>query len=181
MLRRHAACFLATLCLWQPLSASASHYSLPQVDFVSSAERKLLANAQIFNTEVLLEWTATEAKRLWLQSQTKWSEGRLKALAARCDLLRIPGIGPTAAEALQRSEVLDTRDLANQVPDELLKKIKDGTRGTPFATRLPALDTLATWIIAAQRLPVILDFESWEVEELTSQIRTRTKPETKPN
>lgn len=153
-------------------SALASHYSLSKVDFVSAHERKQLAKAGIHDTEVLLEWVSTRQNRRWLTKQTGIAEDRLLFWAARCDLLRIVGIGPSIADALQKAEVLDALDLARDEAPGLLARLKVATRGTGMAQRLPAEDTLATWIAAAQRLRTVIDFDPWEVQALVKLIRT---------
>jgi len=153
-------------------SAMASHYSLTKVDFVTAKERKLLSRAGIFDTQVLLDWLGDDRNRRWVTEQTGLDDGRLRFLAARCDLLRIVGIGPTIAEALQKAEVLDTSDLARDNADDLLARLKVATRGSSMASKLPAEDTLDTWIRAAKRLRPRIDFDPWEVQALVKIVRT---------
>lgn len=152
--------------------ANASHYSLGKVDFVTAAERKAFARAGIHDTQVMLEWLQRQKDRTWIARQTGLSEERLRELAARCDLLRITGIGPSIADALMKSEILDVYDLARDEPTELLSRLRVATRGTPMARLLPAEDTLATWIRDAKRLQPLLDFDPWQVESLLKQIKT---------
>jgi predicted flap endonuclease-1-like 5' DNA nuclease len=153
-------------------SAMASHYSLAKVDFVTTKERKLLSRAGILDTQVLLEWLGDDKNRRWVSDQTGLDDERLRFLAARCDLLRIVGIGPTIAEALQKAEVLDTSDLARDNADDLLARLKVATRGSSMANKLPAEDTLDTWIRAAKRLRARIDFDPWEVPALVKIVRT---------
>lgn len=163
---------LVLLSLLLVMPAHASHYSLSKVDFVSAPEKKLFAKAGIHDTQVLLQWLQTSRDRRWLEKQTGLSDERLKEIAARCDLLRVTGIGPSIADALMSAEVLDTYDLARDEPEPLLSRLKVATRGTPMARLLPATDTLATWIRDAKRLQPILDFDPWEVEALVKQLKT---------
>jgi hypothetical protein len=169
---------IATLLLvFTAAAAHASHYALGKVDFVTAAEKKAFGRAGIHDTQVMLQWLQNQKDRTWVARQTGLAEERLRELAARCDLLRITGIGPSIADALMKSEILDVYDLARDTPDELLERMKVATRGTPMARLLPATDTLATWIRAAKRLQPILDFNPWEVEALLSQIKTgRSRP-----
>lgn len=161
-------------------AANASHYSLSQVDFVTAVERKAFARAGIHDTQVMLDWLQRQKDRTWIARQTGLSEERLRELAARCDLLRITGIGPSIADALMKSEVLDVYDLARDEPTELLSRLRVATRGTPMARLLPAEDTLATWIRDAKRLQPMLDFDPWQVESLVKQIKTGRVRETAP-
>ncbi|HRE90045.1 MAG TPA: DUF4332 domain-containing protein [Myxococcota bacterium] len=161
-------------------TANASHYSLSKVDFVTAAERKAFARAGIHDTQVMLDWLQRQKDRTWVGRQTGLSEERLRELAARCDLLRITGIGPSIADALMKSEVLDVYDLARDEPGELLSRLRVATRGTPMARLLPAEDTLATWIRDAKRLQPLLDFDPWEVESLLKQIKTGRVREAAP-
>lgn len=152
--------------------ANASHYSLSKVDFVTATEKKAFARAGIHDTQVMLEWLQRQKDRTWVGRQTGITEERLRELGARCDLLRITGIGPSIADALMKSEILDVYDLARDEPSELLGRLRVATRGTPMARLLPAEDTLATWIRDAKRLQPLLDFDPWEVESLIKQIKT---------
>lgn len=161
-------------------TANASHYSLSKVDFVTAAEKKAFARAGIHDTKVMLDWLQRQKDRAWIARQTGLSEERLRELAARCDLLRITGIGPSIADALMKSEVLDVYDLARDEPTELLGRLRVATRGTPMARLLPAEDTLATWIRDAKRLQPLLDFDPWQVESLLKQIKTGRVRETAP-
>jgi hypothetical protein len=152
---------LASLALFLVIAtatpAAASHYALEQVDFVTAAERFVLGRAGIFDTEVLLEWTATPSGRAWLVRVTGMEHQRLEALAGRCDLLRVTGIGPNILTVLVDAGIRDTRSLARARPAELLQRLRTAARGTPMATRLPAEDTLSAWIEEAIRLrPMLL-------------------------
>lgn len=172
---------IAVLVLLLTASAShASHYSLSKVDFVTASEKKAFGRAGIHDTQVMLQWLTNQKDRTWVSRETGLPEERLRELAARCDLLRITGIGPSIADALMKSEILDVYDLARDTPDELLARLKIATRGTPMARLLPAEDTLASWIRDARGLQPLLDFDPWEVEPLLKQIKTGRGRESVP-
>lgn len=148
---------MMALWLWTPDAVRASHYALDKADFVTSGERRALARAGIFDTGVLLTWSAPADKRAWLARATGIPEARLDALARRCDLLRVRGIGPSITHTLTKAGAGDTRALGRRLPEELLKHMRQVTKGTPAHFRLPAEDTLASWIAEARLLRPIVE------------------------
>ena len=136
--------------------AMASHYALVHADFVSAAERSALSRAGILDTEVLLGWLTTPKKRAWVERETGITLVRLEALATQCDLLRVPGFGPTMVGPLQKSGIRDSEDLAYADPQDLLDRLRVATRGTAQANRLPDISTVATWVAEARRLRPML-------------------------
>lgn len=137
--------------------ALASHYRFTQIELVSASEQRALAVAGIYDTRELLHWTASRQRRGWLAETTGLDYARLGALATECDLLRIDGVGPTIAEALQKAGVIETGDLARAAAAPLLDQLRVATRGTAMRSRLPDEDTLATWIASARRLRPLLE------------------------
>ena len=134
----------------------ASHYALDRVGFVTVAERRALGRAGVLDTSVLLDWTATAERRAWLAQTTSISATRLAALAARCDLLRVEGIGPTILDVLVKVGIGDSHDLARARAGALLEALKIAARGTSMQQRLPAEETLTAWILEARLLrPVV--------------------------
>lgn len=138
-------------------AARASHYAFARVDLVTALERKALSRAGIFDTNMLLAWTASADRRAWLADTTAISYERLSELATMCDLLRVEGIGPVMVGALQKAGLLDTQALADSLPQPVVDKLRVVTRGTSVAQRLPDPDTVRTWISAAKRLRPILE------------------------
>lgn len=139
--------------------ALASHYALVHADFVSAAERRALSRAGILDTEVLLGWLVTPAKRAWVARETGIALDRLEALATQCDLLRVPGFGPNMVGPLQKSGIRDSEDLAYADPQDLLDRLRVATRGTALGKRLPDISTVSTWVSEARRLRPMLDLE----------------------
>lgn len=137
--------------------AAASHYALTQVDFVTVSERRALSRAGILDTSVLLDWAATRAGRRWLAHTTDIPTARLAALAARCDLMRVSGVGPSIVEVLGKADIADTRALGSAMPGPLLARMRTATRGHPMHHKLPAEDTLAAWIAEARLLRPVLE------------------------
>jgi len=145
------------LLILAPPEAEASHYRFEHVDFLSGDERRALERLDIRDTRALLGWTAPLARRVWLARQTGIELERLEALARTCDLLRIDGIGPSIAEILILAGVSDSRALARERPSSLLERLRVASRGTSMRNRMPAQDTVASWIRDARRLRPILD------------------------
>lgn len=151
------AVILSATALGPTPPAAASHYALTQVDFVTSSERRALSRAGILDTRVLLDWAATRAGRQWLARTTGIATKRLEALAARCDLMRVGGVGPSIVEVLVMADIADTRALARTMPGPLLARMRTATRGHPMHHKLPAEDTLATWVAEARLLRPVLE------------------------
>jgi len=146
----------ALMLLVTPVPGLASHYALDQVGFVTPAERRALARAGVLDTRVLLDWAASNTRRAWLSETTSIPVERLMVLAARCDLLRVEGIGPTILEVLVKAGVGDSHALARARSGALLKALRVATRGTAMQQRLPAEETLTAWILEARLLrPVV--------------------------
>jgi hypothetical protein len=137
-------------------SALASHYRLIHAAFVTDVEREALERAGIAHTKALLEWTATPTGRARLNAATGLPLERLEVLATQVDLLRVPGFGPTMVVPLQDAGIRTSADLARADSAALLKQLAVVTRGTELHHRLPADDTVRTWIAAARRLRPVL-------------------------
>jgi len=138
-------------------STLASHYTLTQVEFVTPSEQRALSRAGILDTGVLLDWAATRTGRRWLARTTDIPAARLAALAARCDLMRVSGVGPSIVEVLVTAGIADTRALGRALPGPLLARMRTATRGHPMHQKLPAEDTLATWVAEARLLRPVLE------------------------
>jgi hypothetical protein len=151
------ALMVALILVGGASAAWGSHYSLDKADFVSAPERKALARAGIFDTLVLFDWTAPRDKRDWLARATEIAPERLEALARRCDLLRIRGIGPSVTDSLTRAGAPDARALGRALAEPLLSRMRQVTKGTPAHFRLPAEDTLASWIAEARLLRPLIE------------------------
>jgi len=150
---------VATVTVTAGTPAHASHYALVHADFVSAAERRALSRAGILDTEVPLGWLTTPKKRAWVERETGIALERLEAIATQCDLLRVPGFGPTMVGPLQKSGIRDSEALGWADPQELLERLRVATRGTALAKRLPDISTVAAWVTEARRLRPVLVLE----------------------
>lgn len=139
------------------LPAWASHYGLDRVGFVTAGEKQALARAGVLDTRVLLDWTATADKRAWLAETTHIAPTRLEALARRCDLLRVDGIGPNILEVLVKAGIDDTRALARARAGALAKALRAAAKGTAMQHRLPVEETITSWILEAQLLRPLIE------------------------
>jgi hypothetical protein len=156
--RRSLVGLLALLCFaFASPDATASHYRLPASGLFTGAETKALSAEGIKTTKKLLERAAKAAPRRKLASASGISFGRLTELAALCDLLRVEGVGPSIARLLQASGVRHSGALRHQKAPGLLKKMTAANAKHGIMEVLPSVETLASWIRQAARLPKRLE------------------------
>ena len=96
-------------------AARASHYALADVPrLVKPAEVEKLKKASVNTTEELLDKAAKAKDRKALAKASGLSAADLLALAKRCDLLRIKGVGSEMVLLLEAAGVKSTADLVKQ-------------------------------------------------------------------
>lgn len=78
----------------------------------------------------------------------------LEAWQDMADLIRILGVGPEYAEALNKIGIDSCPELAQRDPESTLTKLKDlvDRTGTQVIRRLPSLEEVTDWITQAKTL-----------------------------
>ena len=111
------ACLIALTLLVTAFggAARASHYALADVPrLVKPAEVEKLKKANVATTEELLGKAAKAKDRKALAKASGLPAADLLALAKRCDLLRIKGVGSEMVLLLEAAGVKSTADLVKQ-------------------------------------------------------------------
>lgn len=139
------------------LPASASHYSLSDIEFVPSKQITALAQMKITSTRTLLEATKGKKQRRDLARKLKVKLSDVRQWTLTCDLLRVRGIGPKMARLLTAANVESIKKLRAQTAGELAKKIKVANDRIKVTENLPGEGHLSNWISQAKSLPVIVE------------------------
>ncbi len=147
---------LATAFATAP-AAQAGHYRLPIEGLVDDADAKALAKAGVTTTLALLSEVSTGAKRQKLAQKSGLTIGRVTALAAQVDLLRIDGLGPSMVRLLQGAGIRHSKDLAAAASGALRVKLEAVNGVQHIAGAVPMAEVLDSWIGQAKRLPRAVD------------------------
>jgi predicted flap endonuclease-1-like 5' DNA nuclease len=154
------ACLVALTLLVTAFSgaARASHYALADVPrLVKPGEVEKLKKASVTTTEELLGKSAKAKDRKALAKSTGLSAADLLALAKRCDLLRIKGVGSEMVLLLEAAGVKSTSDLVKQDAAKLLTAATDANKTAKITEKLPTEPQLADWIDQAKKLPQVVE------------------------
>jgi len=139
-------------------AARASHYALADVPrLVKPGEVEKLKKASVTTTEELLGKSAKAKDRKALAKSTGLSAADLLALAKRCDLLRIKGVGSEMVLLLEAAGVKSTSDLVKQDAAKLLTAATDANKTAKITEKPPTEPQVADWIGQAQKLPQVLE------------------------
>ena len=139
-------------------AARASHYALADVPrLVKPGEVEKLKKASVTTTEELLGKSAKAKDRKALAKSTGLSAADLLALAKRCDLLRIKGVGSEMVLLLEAAGVKSTSDLVKQDAAKLLTAATDANKTAKITEKLPTEPQLADWIDQAKKLPQVVE------------------------
>ena len=154
------ACLVALTLLVTAFAgaARASHYALADVPrLVKPGEVEKLKKASVTTTEELLGKSAKAKDRKALAKSTGLSAADLLALAKRCDLLRIKGVGSEMVLLLEAAGVKSTSDLVKQDAAKLLTAATDANKTAKITEKLPTEPQLADWIDQAKKLPQVVE------------------------
>jgi len=139
-------------------SARASHYALADVPrLVKPAEVEKLKKASVTTTEELLNKAGKAKDRKALAKASGLAAADLLALAKRCDLLRIKGVGSEMVLLFEAAGVKTTADLAKQDPPKLLTATTDANKSAKITEKPPTEPQLADWIDQAKKLPQVVE------------------------
>jgi hypothetical protein len=133
-------------------AARASHYALADVPrLVKPGEVEKL------KTEDLLGRAAKAKDRKALAKTSGLPAADLLALAKRCDLLRIKGVGSEMVLLLEAAGVKSTGDLVKQEGPKLLTAVTNANKTAKITEKLPTEPQLADWIDQAKKLPPLVE------------------------
>jgi hypothetical protein len=139
-------------------AARASHYALADVPrLVKPTEVEKLKKANVSTTEDLLGKAAKAKDRKALAKTSGLPAADLLALAKRCDLLRIKGVGSEMVLLFEAAGVKSTADLVKQVAPKLLTAVTDANKTAKISEKPPTEPQLADWIDQAKKLPQVVE------------------------
>jgi len=136
----------------------ASHYALGDVPrLVTPGQVEKLKKANVNTTEELLNKAAKAKDRKALAKASGLSAADLLALAKRCDLLRIKGVGTEMVLLLEAAGIKSTADLAKQEPAKLMTAVDGANKTAKITEKPPTEPQLADWIDQAKKLPPMVE------------------------
>jgi predicted flap endonuclease-1-like 5' DNA nuclease len=139
-------------------SARASHYAINDVPRIITPEQATkLHKAGVETTEQLLNKAAKGKGRKALGKASGLPPAEISALARRCDLLRIKGVGAEMVLLLEAAGVQTSADLAKRDAPGLTTAVISANKDKKITEKLPAEPQLADWIDQAKKLPQILE------------------------
>jgi predicted flap endonuclease-1-like 5' DNA nuclease len=139
-------------------AARASHYALADVPrLVTPGQVEKLKKADVNTTEELLTKASKAKDRKALAKASGLSAADLLALAKRCDLLRIKGVGSEMVLLLEAAGIKSTADLAKQDPAKLMTAVDNANKAAKITEKPPTEPQLADWIDQAKKLPQVVE------------------------
>src|SRR5215510_9928539 len=139
-------------------AAWASHYPLAEIPrLVKPSEVEKLKKASISTTEELLGKAAKAKDRKALAKTSGLSVADLLALAKRCDLLRIKGVGSEMVLLLEAAGVKSTADMVKQDAAKLMTAVNDANKKSKITEKPPTEPQLTDWIDQAKKLPQVVE------------------------
>jgi predicted flap endonuclease-1-like 5' DNA nuclease len=139
-------------------AARASHYALADVPRLAKpSEVEKLKKANVSTTEELLGKAAKAKDRKALAKASGLPAADLLALAKRCDLLRIKGVGSEMVLLLEAAGVKSTADLVKQDAAKLLAAVTSANKTAKITEKPPTEPQLADWIDQAKKLPQVVE------------------------
>ncbi|MBD3212726.1 MAG: DUF4332 domain-containing protein [Candidatus Lokiarchaeota archaeon] len=122
---------------------------LIKIEGIGPEYAKDLKAAGYEDCEQLLPLSKDELKEL--ADKTDISEKLLDKWQEHADLMRIKGVGPEYADALNKIGIDSVKELAQRNPENTLKKIEELDKDEPNVLRkLPVLDEIKDWIKQAE-------------------------------
>jgi predicted flap endonuclease-1-like 5' DNA nuclease len=139
-------------------TAQASHYAIADVPrLLTGAQIDKLHKANVNTTEELLDKAAKSKDRKSLAKTTGLSTTELLALARRCDVLRIKGVGSEMVLLLEAAGVRSTVELAKQDATALMTAMNNANKTAKITEKPPTEPQVADWIDQAKKLPPVLE------------------------
>jgi predicted flap endonuclease-1-like 5' DNA nuclease len=141
-------------------AARASHYAISDVPrLLTSAQIEHLHKASVNTTEELLDKAAKTKDRKALAKSSGLTTTELLALARRCDVLRIKGVGSEMVLLLEAAGVRSTAELAKQTAPALMTALTNANKTAKISEKPPTEPQVADWIEQAKKLPQVLEMK----------------------
>ena len=122
-----------------------------EIEGIGEKYAEKLEKAGIKNVEDLLPLSKADIDDL--ANKTKISKKLIDKWQEHADLMRIKGVGPEYAEALNMVGIDSVKELAQRNPENTLERIKEMDKEKPNTIRrIPSLDNLKTWIAEAKKI-----------------------------
>jgi predicted flap endonuclease-1-like 5' DNA nuclease len=158
VLKALPATLLVVLILGWAGLARASHYAVADVPrIITSGQVDKLHKAKVETTEQLFDRAAKSKDRKALAKATGLPAAELLALARRCDLLRIKGVGSEMVLLFEAAGVKSTAELRAAVPAALTTAIENANHTAKISEKPPTEPQLADWIAQAKKLPQVVE------------------------
>lgn len=135
-----------------------AHYKIEAVEGIGPVYGEKLKSLGINNTGELLHALSTPVKRSAIAKETGIPEQHISHFSNMVDLFRVKGVGPQYSELLEASGVDTTKELAQRVPTNLLKKMDEINSTQNLSKRIPTEKELVRWIEEAKSLPRVLEY-----------------------
>jgi len=146
-----------TLCLAQG-SARASHYAVGDVPtLITASDAEKLKKGGIATTEEMLLKAAKPKDRKALAKASGLPPASIMAIARRCDLLRIKGVGPEMVLLLEAASVKTSADLAKQGAPGLTAAADQANKTKKITEKPPTEPQFQDWIDQAKALPAVIE------------------------
>jgi len=140
--------------------ALASHYAVADVPrLITPAQVEKLHKAGVETTEQLLAKASKGKDRKALTKKSGLQTAEIEALAKRCDLLRIKGVGSEMVLLLEAAGVKTSGDLAKRDAPGLTAAVMSANKDKKITEKPPTEPQLADWIEQAKKLPQVLDLK----------------------
>ena len=124
---------------------------IKDIEGIGNKYSEKLTAAGIDEVEDLVPLSKSEIKKL--AKETGISEKLLDKWQEHADLIRIKGVGPEYAEALNEIGIDSVKELAQRNPENTLKKIEDMDKEKPDVIRkLPTVKQITAWIEEAKKI-----------------------------
>jgi predicted flap endonuclease-1-like 5' DNA nuclease len=139
-------------------TAHASHYAVADVPrLVTPEQARKLHKANVETTEQLLEKAAKPTDRKTLAKASGLAPAELYALAKRCDLLRIKGVGTEMVLLFEAAGVTSTAELIKRDAAALTTAVLAANKTAKISEKPPTEPQLADWIEQAKKLPQVVE------------------------
>lgn len=138
--------------------ARASHYAVGDIPgLITPAQAEKLKKAGVETTEQLLAKAGKGKDRKALAKASGLPAAEVNALAQRCDLLRIKGVGTEMVLLLEAAGVKTSGELAKRDAAGLMAKVSAANKEKKISEKPPTEPQLADWIEQAKKLPAVLE------------------------
>jgi predicted flap endonuclease-1-like 5' DNA nuclease len=139
-------------------AARASHYAVADVPrLITPEQARKLHKANVETTEQLLEKAAKPADRKTLAKASGLAPAELYAMAKRCDLLRIKGVGTEMVLLFEAAGITSTAELIKRDAATLTTAVLNANKTAKISEKPPTEPQLADWIEQAKKLPQVVE------------------------